>query len=301
MQLPPDQVERFYHIWFQLLHYINEQRHLIAPFPNDPKIARLDPQNVMKIRDVLWQDDTLRTEFIAENPAHLPVEDLTIVKSWQHRVAGNFFVVRYLKKYTVFLSSETPAHAYGVLGLYSTIEEVIGPYLPIYVQAVLLPFEDHIIYDSLLAPFSIHFGSGMRSGFNDSYRDAQEREGIITNLLTASSSDSVQEAQKAVLARNKRILSAFGKDLARRGLSHAMVEKHVGNIDAFARDYLLSQDTPRGLLTMTARDLETYIQTAGDKTTLTSFKRFLRFLDDTGRMEYDQIEGLRDLLKQVSE
>ncbi|HJT58224.1 MAG TPA: hypothetical protein VJ761_17095, partial [Ktedonobacteraceae bacterium] len=150
---------------------------------NDPKIARLDPQDVMKIRDVLWQDDTLRTDFIAENPAHLPVEDLAIVKSWQHRVSGNFFVVRYLKKYTVFLSSETPAHAYGVLGLYSPIEEVIGPYLPIYVQAVLLPFEDHIIYDSILAPFRMHFGPGMRSGFNDSYRDVQEREGMITNLL----------------------------------------------------------------------------------------------------------------------
>lgn len=301
MQLPHDQIERFYHIWFPLLHYINEQRHLIAPFPNDPKVTRLDPEDVMKLRDALWEDDTLRKDFIAENPANLALEDLAIVESWQHRVSGNFVVVRYLKKYTVFLSSETPSRAYGVLGLYSPIEEVIGPYLPIYVQAVLLPFEDHIIYDSLLAPFSIHFGPGMRSGFNDSYRDAQEREGIITNLLTANSSASVQETQKEVLARNKHILSALRKDLAQRGLSHPMVEKHVGNIDAFARDYLLSQDPPRGLLTMTASDLETYIQAAGDKTTLTSFKRFLRFLDDTGRMDYQQIQDLRDLLKHISE
>ncbi|HZU69282.1 MAG TPA: hypothetical protein VFA09_18540 [Ktedonobacteraceae bacterium] len=300
MQLPPDQTERFYHIWFLLLYYINEQRHIIAPFPNDPKITRLDPQDVMKIRDVLWKDDTLRKDFIAENPARLPNEDLAIVESWQHRVSGKFFVVRYLKKYTVFLS-ETPARAYGVLGLYSPIEEILGPYLPIYIEAVLLPLEDHIIYDSLLAPFSIYFGPGIRSTLNDSYRDAQEREGIITNLLAATSPENVQEIQKGIMARNKRIVSVFRKDLASRGLSNAMVEKHVGNIDAFARDYLLSQDPPRGLLTMTMEDLETYMQTVRDKTTLTSFKRFLRFLDDTGRMDYEQITALRDLLKHVNE
>ncbi|HLH60316.1 MAG TPA: hypothetical protein VKV20_01425 [Ktedonobacteraceae bacterium] len=178
---------------------------------------------------------------------------------------------------------------------------IVGPYLPLYVEAVLLPFEDHIIYDSLLAPYSIYFGPGIRSTLNDSYRDAQEREGIITNLLTSSAPGNVQGIQKGIVARNKRILSAFRKDLARRGLSQAMVEKHIGNIDAFARDYLLAQDPPRGLLTMTTEDLQTYMQAEGDKKTLTSFKRFLRFLDDTGHMDYEQIAALRDLLKQVSE
>lgn len=300
MQLPPDQVERFYRIWFSLLYYINEQRHLIAPYPNDPKVAQLDLEDVRKLRDVLWKNDALRERFIAENPANLQLEDLVVVKSWQYRVSGNFFVVRYLKKYTVFLS-ETPSRAYGVLGLVGPIEEIIGPYLPIYVQAVLLPFEDHIIYDSLLEPYRIYFGPGIRSTLNDSYREAQEREGIITSLLPTDSPNSAQEAQKGMLARNRRILSAFRKDLTKRGLSHAMVEQHAGNIDAFARDYLLQQDPPRGLLTMTTRDVETYLQAAGDKTTMTSFKRFLRFLADTGRMDYEQLEDLRNLLKQTRE
>ena len=116
----------------------------------------------MQLRNALWADDTLRESFIADNPAGLPPADLALVASWQYRLAGNFFIVRHLKKYAVFLSEGSPAHAYGVLGLVSPIEEVVGPTVHIYVQAVLLPFEDQIIYDSLLIPYSIFFGPGIR-------------------------------------------------------------------------------------------------------------------------------------------
>jgi hypothetical protein len=33
MQLPPEQTERFYRIWVALLHYVNEQQHLVPAFP----------------------------------------------------------------------------------------------------------------------------------------------------------------------------------------------------------------------------------------------------------------------------
>ncbi len=58
-----------------------------------------------------------------------------------------------LQHSTIFLSTTTPADVYGVLGLVSTIEETVPMPLPVYTQAVLLPFEHHIIYDSLLASY----------------------------------------------------------------------------------------------------------------------------------------------------
>ena len=33
MQLPPEQTARFYRIWLTLLHYVNEQLHLVPAFP----------------------------------------------------------------------------------------------------------------------------------------------------------------------------------------------------------------------------------------------------------------------------
>lgn len=42
---------------------------------------------------------------------------------------------------------------------------------------------------------------------------------------------------------------------------------------------------------------KTTLQTTGVKTAKTSFKRFVRFLMETGRMEYEQTEELRQKLK----
>jgi hypothetical protein len=98
-----------------------------------------DPQDVAQVRDVLWADVGLREAFIAQNPAGLSAADLAIVASWQHRRAGAFVGLRHLKKYSVFLSSEDSA-VYGVLGLVSGLDEIL-PFVPCYVNAVLLPWE----------------------------------------------------------------------------------------------------------------------------------------------------------------
>ena len=301
MQLPPEQVNRFYRIWFPLLYYVNGQCHLVTPFPNDPQEASIPIEDAMKLRNALWADDALRQSFITDNPAGLPPEDLAIVESWQYRLSGKFFVLRHLKKYTIFLSEHPSAHLYGVLGLISPMDEVITAPLPVYVEAVLLPFEDNITYDGLVAPYNVYFGPGIRGSLNDEYRNLQEREGIITTLMPTEASRDPEEVRKDILARDKKLLTAFRKDLARRGLSLKMVEQHSGNIDAFGRNYLLLQEPPRGLIDITTNDVQSYLNEAVNKTLATSFKRFVRFLTDTGRMDYEQTESLRELLKHASE
>src|SRR5262249_53135895 len=153
-QLPPPETERFYRIWFALLHYVNAQRHLVPAFPATWEEATQEGSMpldaVQPLRDALWAEDALREQFIVDNPTGLPTADLALVASWQHRVAGPFYIFRYLKKHTLFLSATSPAQAYGVLGLVNPIEEIVGPMLPVYAEAVLLPFGQQIIYDSLL-------------------------------------------------------------------------------------------------------------------------------------------------------
>ena len=48
-----------------------------------------------------------------------------MARSWDRRVAGDFYIFRFLKKYTVLIGSGDPAPVYGVLGLVSPIEEVV--------------------------------------------------------------------------------------------------------------------------------------------------------------------------------
>jgi hypothetical protein len=299
MQLSPHQTERFYRVWYALFRFVNEQRQLVPTLPAIPGEGSISSSDAFKLRNALWADDTLRERFIATNPAGFSAADVALVESWRYRLAGTFFIVRHLKKYSIFLVDQPPEHAYGVLGLISPIEEIVGPVLPLLVQAVLLPFEGQIIYDSLLQPYAVTFGANIRHRLNETYRTIQEREGITTTLEPSNAPTNLDEVRSAVLARNAKILSAFRRDLARRGLSSTMVEQHASNIENFAQAWLLAQDTPRGLLDMTLADVQSYLDTAGNKANTTSFKRFVRFLIETGRMEYEQAAPMRDFLQHV--
>ena len=49
-------------------------------------------------------------------------------------MAGEFYVYRILKKYTVFLTAKEPVVAYGVLALQDSFEDLIGPRIPSLMQ-----------------------------------------------------------------------------------------------------------------------------------------------------------------------
>jgi hypothetical protein len=301
MQLPPEQTARFYRIWSALLHYVNEQQHLVPAFPiSEERNGLLPLSDELYLRNALWADETLRERFLSVNPAGLSSADLAVVASWRYRRAGSFYIVRALKKYTVFLSEDTPPRAYGVLGLSTPIEDLARGPLPVLAQAVLLPFEDQIIYDGLLQWYAVVFGPRIRARLNAEYRNAQEREGVITTLEPADLLADPQQRRAAVLARNTKILQAFRKDPSSKGLSPKMVEQHVRTIEDFAQNSLLEHDPPDGLLGTGLADVQSYLHAYGNKTVTTSFKRFVRFLEETGRMDYEEAEVLREWLKQAT-
>lgn len=296
MHLTHDETQRFYTIWFPLLHYVNQQQELVPEFPSEYRDAGVEPQTAITLRDALWANDSLRERFIAENPANLSAEDLALVDSWQHRVAGDFYIFRYLKKHTVFLSFESPMRAFGVLGLVSPIEEIIGPYLPLLIKTVLLPFEDRIIYDSLFSSYPIHFGGGIRRSLKEGYNHIQEREGIITALPPYAERSEPAVEKQHVQKKNKKLLTAFQKDLGKSGLSIKMMEEHTTTIAAFA-DFLLTQTLPGYLLDTDRVQIAAYLETTSGKVNIVSFKRFARFLRDTDRVYYEDAEELLDFLK----
>jgi hypothetical protein len=55
-----------------------------------------------------------------------------------------------------------------------------------------------IIYDSLLVPYSVSFGSGIRRSLNEDYRQAQERDGVITSLEPRSLEDARRPSAPAI-------------------------------------------------------------------------------------------------------
>ena len=183
MLLEPPDVELFFRLHRTLMFFVNQRLTVITDKLATPEeFAALSPGVRLKVRDALNANLDLIESFVDENPAQLSDDDLDIVRSWRHLVAGKFYVFRELKKYTVFLTTTDPAIAYGVLALSQPFEDLIGPYLPILTQTVLLPFKGMIVYDGLMSSKNITFGPGIRRMLDQSFKDAKSLRGIVTTL-----------------------------------------------------------------------------------------------------------------------
>jgi Domain of unknown function (DUF6398) len=183
MLLERQDVALFFRLQRTLMFYVNERLKIIPnelAAPDD--FAGVAPQDRMKVRDALNARLDLLESFVDENPAHLPADELDIVRSWRHLVVGKFYVFRELKKYTVFLSTSDPTIAYGVLALSQPFEELVGPFLPVLTATVLLPFKGKIVYDGLMTGYRISFGAGIRRSLKESFTEAKMLYGIVTSL-----------------------------------------------------------------------------------------------------------------------
>jgi hypothetical protein len=183
MLLTPPNVEQFFRLHRALMFFVNQHLKVIPDNVASPdEFSSLSPETRLKVRDAFLEHTDLILRFVDENPAHLANDELDMVRSWQHLVHGKFYIFRELAKYTVFLSSAKQPVAYGVLALSQPFEELIGPYLPVLTDTVLLPFKGMIVYDGLMSSYRISFGPGIRRSLNESFKEAKARHGIVTSL-----------------------------------------------------------------------------------------------------------------------
>ncbi|MGA9347191.1 MAG: hypothetical protein WBW48_00100 [Anaerolineae bacterium] len=183
MNLSTEDTQLFYKLRWALLAYANRHLKVIPQATAAEEISKQPVEQIAKLRDALYAKPNLLERFVAENPERFSPQELIIVASWRHRVSGDFYIMRHLKPYTVFMSGKGPTHLYGVLGLCDPLEVVTGGApLPILAQATLLPFRDRIVYDGILNFYRITFGRGIRTSLTEEYNRLKEREGIIEQL-----------------------------------------------------------------------------------------------------------------------
>ncbi|MDZ7760190.1 MAG: hypothetical protein U5L00_08050 [Desulfovermiculus sp.] len=181
MLLPEDDERQFFKLFSALLVYVNGQKTVLEDVFTPDEFMQLPTEQRVQVRDELYEDIQLIESFVHENPFHFTSDELEIVRSWRHYLKGEFYLCRHLKKYTIFLSTSTPAVAYGVLSLTESLKDMF-PYVPVLVQGVLLPFKNQIVYDGYLGAYSISFGGGVRRMLNNSYNEAKAAFGIVTSL-----------------------------------------------------------------------------------------------------------------------
>ena len=194
MILTSEQAELYYKLHWALLAHTSRRLNVIPDVATiDDILALSTPEKKLELCAALYETPDVMVSFITENPDGFSPDELGIVTSWRHRISGDFYIVRYLKRYTVFLSAAKPERLYGVQSLRDPIEDIFaGQPLPIYVKAVLLPFENKIVYDGLLSTYSVHLEKGTRSSLKETYDRIKRRKGIIERLVGADGEAQVQ-------------------------------------------------------------------------------------------------------------
>lgn len=232
MLLSIDDACLFFKLHRALMFFVNDRRGVLPDKLSSPEeFSTQAPEARHKVRDALTDNVDLIESFVDQNPFGFSEEEIDLVLSWRHLVAGSFFIYRELQRHTVFLVAGEQPIAYGVVALTQSFEELIGPNLPVMTKTVLLPFRDKIIYDGLLAGpgVSLSFGSGIRRMFKESYDRAKDRYGIVTSLPVIELPASAKKTPKTrKRSPKKRPLQDVQE----------VQDVIVGLIDEFCRDHL---------------------------------------------------------------
>ncbi|MHA1381568.1 MAG: hypothetical protein ACTSRG_24640 [Candidatus Helarchaeota archaeon] len=196
MKLQQEEVETFYRLYHSLLIHLNTKLNLIEGLNSREDFKKFSLNEIAELRDELYMKPKTIDSFINENTHDFSSEEIAIINNWKHFIKGFFYIIQYTKKHAIFLNIEDPPKAYGVLALNSSFEEILGPDLPHIVNAVILPFKNKIIYDSIIALENIIVGGNIRRNLNHAYQEAKFRFGVITSLPFGAKKRNQSDADK---------------------------------------------------------------------------------------------------------
>jgi hypothetical protein len=184
MILAQEDAALFFKLMWAVQFYVNSRLKLVPQVASVEVYQQLSQEDKLKVRTALYQHIDLLDSFIAENPANLTPAELEIVHGWKQFIAEDFYILKFLKRHTIFLTAKSKSpRVYGVLGLYDAMGDILyGVPLPIMIKTVLLPFKGRIIYDGLFHSYPVLFGPGIRGSLNETYQRAKQNGKIIESL-----------------------------------------------------------------------------------------------------------------------
>jgi hypothetical protein len=234
MTLSSDDSKLFFELMWKLQYYANQKRGFHKNIKSLEEYASLDTKKKLKARNELWKDPDLISAYVQENPDHLPAGELQTVEKWSRFIKGSFFILRHLKKGSIFIKDNT---VYSVHGIQDPLEEVIPTYtLPQMVEAVLLPFNGQIVYDGLLMGYKVHFGGGIRSDLNHIYTVAKQKNRIITTLEPELAPPVVIKPGKNITPQLKEISDLLAKLKGNNSLQNSALNLARASTEAAIMD-----------------------------------------------------------------
>ena len=159
----------FFELRNLLLDYTNQKYNINKKLRNFDDICDAESEELIDIRDKLWENPNIIKNYLKENSNKLNEELISIIKSWNEKKINKEFVLyKYEDEYTLFIDDY---NIYYVKGLKVRIRDMIPEQkLPMIVKTVLLPLKDQIIYDSYVEQYNMAVGNNLRKVWDDNYK-----------------------------------------------------------------------------------------------------------------------------------
>ena len=184
MRISPEGARKFTSLYILLMYYAGQERKLLPRDMSLDDFKETELRLKVACRDAVYEPRPLITRFLDANRELLTSEAQATLASWARGyVKGSFYVLRHLKRYSIFLIADGKARAYGVLGLNDELDNVIPKgALPAFVQTVLLPYEGAVVCDGLVVAANVAVESGMRQEMAQEYKALKQTGELITTL-----------------------------------------------------------------------------------------------------------------------
>ena len=204
MVLSDEQSGRFFDTMDALLYYVNARFRVVEGFTLDYDGAIGDMKAALVAR-ALWENVEIIDEFVRENPARLSPQCLDVARSWKAALPGLYTLVRYQGGRAILMND---VGVFSVSGVTLELEGEIGR-APAFVEMVLLPFEDVIVYDGFLQAFD---GDGSAS---EAARVQDEFENRCSAGIVSTGAEFLRVAEAWLAAEREREIDALLADVAR--------------------------------------------------------------------------------------
>lgn len=189
-KLTDTQTAEFYRIWYGLLSHVNKNKRICPEAQDDLDDLNYQTNDVSlihPIRNFLWEHPKLIASYTKSAGDDLSERERSILADWQkYYIKGRFAILRNIAKYTVFMHFDEKKETllYGVTGALNPVSNIFPTEkLPALVEAVLLPFDGIIIYDTIIESYSLSYGAGMVSAFEQFYIEERQKRGITETLI----------------------------------------------------------------------------------------------------------------------
>jgi hypothetical protein len=133
----------------------------------------------------MWENPEWITGVLTDKKADIPNHLRPIITDWNRNyVQDSFIIMSHQPKYSIFMGTKEPNKAYGVHGISDSIEDTCTIPTPYVANTVLLPFNNRIIFGSILFPHNKTFNQNEIALINTAYKKAVDDFGIIEVLNT---------------------------------------------------------------------------------------------------------------------